>query len=63
MSGGQRRGKAPRSRKLTPEERKAAEANGAQARRAKARPTRESLTKAIFGSTGRTLRIGGLASG
>ncbi|HEV2557978.1 MAG TPA: P63C domain-containing protein [Microvirga sp.] len=52
-----RAGKA-RSQKLTPEQRKAVAAAGAQARWAKADPDREHLPKAEFGADDRPLRIG-----
>ena len=61
MSENQRRGGHARSKKLTPEERKAIASTGAQARWAKARPERQHLPKAICGSTDRPLRIGDLA--
>lgn len=61
MSDKQRRGGIARSRKLSPEERKAIASAGAQARWAKAQPERENLPKAICGSTDRPLRIGDLA--
>lgn len=46
------------ARKLTPEERKARAASGAQARWAKADPARDDLPKAICGSHDRPLKIG-----
>lgn len=61
MSDHQRKGGIARSRKLSPEDRKAIASAGAQARWAKARPERDTLPKAVCGSTDRPLRIGGLA--
>lgn len=46
------------ARRLTPEERSARAAAGAQARWAKADPSRENLPKAVCGSQDRPLRIG-----
>lgn len=60
MTDKQRRGGLARSRKLSQDERKAIASAGAQARWAKARPERETLPKAICGSTDQPLRIGGL---
>ena len=61
MSDHQRKGGIARSRKLSPEDRKAIASAGAQARWAKARPERDTLPKAVCGSTDRPLRIGGLS--
>jgi hypothetical protein len=58
---GQKRGGLHRAARLTEEERKAIAVSGAQARWAKADPSRTSLPKALCGSLDRPLRIGDIS--
>lgn len=60
MSEQHRKAGKARADKLSPQERRAIAASGAQARWAKAQPDRDNLPKAIYGSTDRPLRIGEL---
>lgn len=61
MSGFQNEGGKARARKLTQDERREIARAGAQARWAKADPTREALPKAEYGADDRPLRIGDMA--
>lgn len=54
----QRKGGQERARRLSPEDRKRIASAGAQARWAKADPSRGSLPKAVCGSTDEPVRIG-----
>ena len=61
MDSGQSKAGKAAARRMTPEERSARAAAGAQARWAKADPTREQLPKAICGSHDRPLKIGDIS--
>lgn len=54
------KGGVRRAESLSPEERKSIAQAGAQARWAKADPTREKLPRAVYGADDRPLRIGGM---
>lgn len=61
MASSQSKGGLAAAQKLTPEERRARASAGAQARWAKADPSRAKLPHAICGSTDRPLRIGDMS--
>lgn len=61
MSENQKKGGAARAKKLSPTARSAIARAGAQARWAKADPTRETLPKAVCGSNEKPLQIGNIA--
>jgi len=61
MASSQSKAGKESARRLSPEERKARAAAGAQARWAKADPSREGLPKAVCGSQDRPLTIGGIS--